>query len=277
MFMAECQPGIITRFFADLDATSLQPRSDFFHPDDLAARQSLPEHGIIPVDVTARPASRMDKVWEQTGGGDSIIGGGTTFYLDGVEAEELRIWLEPGQTAAMIDRFTRVNRVTKTVLAKFVGYNGLPMTPVHNDLLRDQPAQASPMVCFTMETRRQNDEIIQEILAGLGLQGLFVELSPYHGSSEVQYAHISLANKEIGMRVYQKERRVSVMESAGVGDSGPDRGIFARTALRYAMGNSTRELRQSGFPHRLVRSVGEQGLSEAIELTIEHNRSLRQG
>lgn len=159
----------------------------------------------------------------------------------------------------------------------YIGYNAQPMTPSREDLLKDQPAEESPVVCFTLDAHLDNREIIEYQLAELGLHGLFVEIAPYRASRERHYAQIALANKEIGVRTYQEHKEIDVSESAGIGDSGPDVGIFARTTLRYAVDNSTPELLGAGYPYERVRSVYEQGYSQAVDSTIEHNRLILQG
>lgn len=255
----------IAVLFEDLDATKAPYRSDIIHPDDIAATYFLDAHDVRPVHVTARNASRMGPAWRQTGYQDSILGGGTTFYFGGVEAEECRIWLDSDMAATIIAK------VTERPLARYIGYNGAPMVPAHKNLLKHEPAKTMPVVCFTFETRSHSEEDIRHALAELGLAHLFLEIAPYHGSEELHYAQIARADKGVGVQTYQELTGLDISESATVGDSGPDRRMHPYTALRFVMGNSTPELLASPYPYQRVKPVNEQGYSEVAKLIVRHN------
>jgi hydroxymethylpyrimidine pyrophosphatase-like HAD family hydrolase len=267
MVMTEIVPGEIAVFFNDIDATIIGHHSDLIHSDDLAAMRTLDENNVRRVLVSARQLAKTRVIFRQCGYGDAVLDGGATIILDGVEEEDCRQWLTKEATETLVGTM-----VTQS-LADHIGYNGQSMQPARPTILNSQPAETSPSVAFTYRARSVSREAIRHALHESGLGHLRAEFNPYRGSDELHYVQIGLADKAIGIERYQEITGLRIDQSAGIGDGEADRGIFARSALRFAMGNSVLALLQSGYSYRQVRSIRNRGYSQAARIIVNHNRS----
>jgi hydroxymethylpyrimidine pyrophosphatase-like HAD family hydrolase len=251
-----------THFINDIDGTTVPYKSDIIHEVDLAAMRELDEHSVYRVQATARPASKMENIFRQSGATDAILDGGVTILADGVE---YRDWLTPDLTEETI--------AAVLPFAHYLGYNGKPSIKAHKDILSEQPALTSPTIFTTYMVTTGIREAIRRRLTERGLEHLLPEFNPYHGSDIIHCVQIGLANKALGVAKFQEMKGLMVAHCASVGDGEADRGLHMHTSMRFAMGNSVPALLNSGYAHTRVRSVDEQGYSQATQILLNHNDS----